>query len=184
MTQRRKRTWFLGLVQTLGQAVNVASFATNRGEDGFIRQVRLTFTVENGSREVVARLNPDDARAYGRAIIDAADRADAQNAEQRNGNAYLNHWTKNDHHVPLGLGILRSEPARRHPDYAGRVPKLYAYGTYSRTSTESEEVQVMERTDEMVVVRPVDSDTQIEIPRTESDLHTLTFADEDWEASR
>lgn len=181
--QRRKRTWFLGLMKTLGQAVNVASFATNQGEDGFIRQVRLTFTIENGSREVVARLNPRDARAYGQAIIDAADRALATNAEQKNGDAYVDHWVSASTLAPVGLGLSRNGSGRR-PDYAERVPRLHTYGTYAHTSTDSEEVQVMERTEEAVVVRPLNSDTLIEVPRTESDLRTLTFAEGDWEVQR
>lgn len=90
---QRKRTRFLELMPTLGQAVNVASFAT-QGNDGFSRQVRLGFTTESGSREVVARMNPDDARAYAEAIIDAANRADATNREQGTGDAYVNHWAE------------------------------------------------------------------------------------------
>ncbi|MFE2934935.1 hypothetical protein [Streptomyces sp. NPDC059278] len=91
----RKRPWFARLARHLSTAVNVRSYAA-QVPDGFIRQVDLTFQIpEPGKggtnppmRDVIVRMNPDDARALADKLNATADTADSQNHQHRTGSQY------------------------------------------------------------------------------------------------
>lgn len=170
----RKRPWYVRLARHLGSAVNVRSYAAEV-PDGFIRQVDATFQIpEPGkggtnppTRDVIIRMNPDDARALAKQLNDSADAVDEQNQKHGNGaqyeGDYANVWSKN------------TRPTRY-------VPKLHARVTYHSDPGTSEEAQVVERTDEAVFVRPANSESVFRIPRTSGALSTrLTVGKDDWE---